>query len=196
MGLRLTLVCHAATAATRRAAFPSDEPLEPSGLARARALAGTLGRVDAAWTSPARRAVETAAALDLHATADPALADLAMPLWAGRSLAEVEASDAAGLLRWRMDVDASPHGGESVVDLLRRAEAWLDGIRHREGRVVAVTHPAFIRAATVVALDARPGSFWRIDVEPLCLLALLGRRDGWVLRMPRAAGTVDRDEPR
>ncbi len=182
MSLRLTLVAHAATRATRQAAFPADEPLEPRGLARATALAGTLGRIDAAWTSPALRAVQTAAALGLEAMVDQALADVAMPLWAGRSLADVGASDPAGLSRWTTDPAAAPHGGESVAALLRRASTWLDGISRRDGRIVAITHAAFIRAATIVVLDAAPGSFWRVDVEPLGSATFQGRDGRWVLR--------------
>ncbi len=182
MSLRLTFVAHAATAATRQAAFPADEPLEPLGARKAAALAEALGRVDAAWTSPALRAVQTAVALGLDATADAALADIDMPRWAGRSLAEIQASDAAGLSRWMTDPAASPHGGESVTDLLGRVESWLDSMRHHDGRVLAVTHPSVIRAAVIVALDADPGSFWRVDVEPLYLATFLGRSRRWTLR--------------
>jgi hypothetical protein len=42
--MRLVLVTHAATAATRTAAFPRDEPPEPAGLAAAAAAAGGVGR--------------------------------------------------------------------------------------------------------------------------------------------------------
>lgn len=182
MSLRLTLVAHAATRATRQAAFPADEPLGPQGLAQATALAGTLGRVDAAWTSPALRAVQTATALGLEAMVDPVLADVAMPLWAGRSLADVGASDPTGLSRWTADPAAAPHGGESVTALLDRASGWLDGISRREGRVLAITHAAFIRAATIIVLDAAPRSFWRLDVEPLSLTTFMGRGTDWMLR--------------
>ena len=182
MSLRLVLVAHAATRATRQAAFPTDEPLEPSGAAKAAALAGTLGRVDVALTSPALRAVQTAAALGLDAEIDPALMDIDLRFWAGRSIAEVEASDAVGLARWMLDPAAVPHGGESVVDLLARVASWMDGMGGREGRVVAVTHAAFIRAAILTVLDAEAGAFWRVDVEPLGLATLLHSGSHWTLR--------------
>ncbi len=186
MSRRLTLVAHAATEATRRATFPTDEPLEPLGAAKAAALADRLGRVDAAWTSPARRAVQTAIALGLGATVDPALADIDLALWAGRSLAEIEASDAAGLHAWSTDPDAAPHGGESIERLLRRVRGWLDERASDAGRVVAVTHAAVIRAAVVVALDADPGAFWRIDVEPLCFAGFRSRGGRWAFRLSPA----------
>ncbi len=187
MSLRLTLVCHASTGATRRAVFPLDEPLEPAGAAKAAALAATraasLGRIDRAWSSPALRALQTAAALGFDAAVDPALADLDPGRWAGRSLAEVEASDAAGLRRWATDPAAAPHGGESVERLLRRVTDWLDARAAGDGRLLAVTHAAVIRAAIVATLGAAPEAFWRIDVEPLGIATLHRRPGGWTWRL-------------
>lgn len=187
MSLRLTLVSHAATTATRAAIFPLDEPLEPASHAKAAALAGSLGRVDRAWTSPALRAVQTAKALGLEASIDSELRDIDLGQWAGKSLAEVEAAEPLGLRRWMEDVGAAPHGGESVEQLLRRVSHWLDAVRRSAGRVVAVTHAAVIRAAAIVAFDANPQSFWRIDVEPLCFSRLEARDGRWTVRYLNAS---------
>ena len=167
MSLRLTLLAHAATAATRAAAFPADEPIEPRGAARAAALAGTFGRADVAWCAPALRARQTAEALGLAAIPEPALVDLDLGCWAGRSLADIAAADPGGLARWTADPASAPHGGESVADLVERVAAWLAGLQHHRGHAMAVTHAAIVRAAVIVALDAGPAAFWRIDVEPL-----------------------------
>jgi broad specificity phosphatase PhoE len=182
MSLRLTLIAHAATDATRQAAFPLDEGLEPRGLDRAAGLAGHLGRVDAAWAGPSLRARQTAAALGLSASVDPALADIDLGDWAGRPLAEVASADAEGLALWTTDPAATPHGGESVAQLLRRVSTWLDRMQSSKGRRVAVTHAAVIRAAMVLVLDANPRSFWRIDVEPLCFARLDAHGGQWKLR--------------
>jgi broad specificity phosphatase PhoE len=120
MTLRLTLIANAATAVTRRAAFSTDEVLEPQGLATAAAMAGSLGRVDAAWTGPSLQTRQTAAALGLNASVDLALADIDLGRWAGRSLAEVAATDVEGLALRATDSTAAPHAGESVAELLRR----------------------------------------------------------------------------
>jgi broad specificity phosphatase PhoE len=187
MSLRLTLISHAATQATRAALFPRDEPLESESYAKAAALAGGLGRVDGAWTSPALRAVQTAEALGLEASIDPALQDIDLGEWAGKSLVEVEAADPLGLQRWMADVGAAPHGGESVERLLQRVSHWLDRVSGSAGRFVAVTHAAVIRAAAVVALDANPQSFWRIDVEPLCFSRFQARGGRWTVRYLNAS---------
>ena len=47
---------------------------------------------------------------------------------------------------------------------------------------MAVTHPAVIRAAILVALDAPPKSFWRIDIAPVSRTVLHFRGQAWTLR--------------
>jgi broad specificity phosphatase PhoE len=191
--MRLTLVCHASTSAVRTAAFPLDEPLDPQGQAKAAALAGALRGVDATLTSPALRARQTAAALLLDATVDPALRDIDVGRWTGRSFADVEGAEPEAVAAWASRPDTAPHGGESVVDLLARVAPWLAARGGQTGRIVAVTHQAVIRAAIVVAIDARPPAFWRIDIAPLCRVILAGD-DGirWTLRaiVPSFAATV------
>jgi broad specificity phosphatase PhoE len=183
MSVRLTLICHASTSAVREVAFPADEPLDPQGLAKASALAGELRRVDAAWTSPALRATQTATALRLEAKVNPALRDIDVGRWAGRSFANVQEADPAGIAAWIDQSDIAPHGGESVIALMARIASWLDDALKREGgRIVAVTHPAVIRAAIVLAIDAKPTSFWRIDIAPLCRVSIQGNTNHWTLR--------------
>lgn len=182
MSLRLTFIAHGATEATRNAAFPRDEPIEPASAAKAAALAPRLPRADAVWVSPALRAVQTAAALGLTASVEPLLADIDPGSWAGKSLAEIEAADAAGLAMWLKDPAAAPHGGESVMNLLNRIESWMEKMDRHEGRVAAVTHPAVIRAAAIVALNAEPNSFWRIDIQPLSLSHFHASTGQWTVR--------------
>jgi broad specificity phosphatase PhoE len=181
VSVRLTLISHASTSAVREVTFPADEPIDPSGQAKASALAKELRRVDAAWTSPALRARQTAEALQLEATVDPALKDVDLGCWTGRSFADVLAAEPDAVAAWTSESDAAPHGGESVVVLLERVARWLDGLKQADERVVAVTHPAVIRAAIVLGIDAKPMSFWRIDIAPLCRVSLRGNANHWTL---------------
>jgi broad specificity phosphatase PhoE len=188
---RLTLLRHAPTPATRHAAFPADEPLEPSAIRLARALAPRLGRRDVAWSGPARCAVETAAAVGLTAAVAGALDDADPGTWRGRSLAEIERADAAALAAWMRDPAVPAPGGESLLDVLARVGRWLDE-RSEEGlRVLAVTHAVVIRAAVVHALMAPPSAVWRIDVAPLSRTVLHGRPGRWTVR----AVNVGPEEP-
>ena len=178
--VRLRLLCHAPTAATRRAAFPLDEPAEPKGLAAAARLAlPTPGRV---LVSPARSARETAAVLGLAVTVDPVLRDCDWGDWRGRTLGEVAAAGPDAVAAWLADPDAVPHGGESLAALAVRVAAWMDGL---SGRVLAVTHPAVVRAAVLHALGAPLACFWRIDAAPLSLVELGRDNARWTLRAGR-----------
>ena len=97
MTVRLTLVAHAATVATREARLPDDEPLDTHGAEAATAAAGTLRRVTAAYRGPEERCRQTAAALSLDAAPAPALADWNAGTWRGRTLTELEADHLAEL---------------------------------------------------------------------------------------------------
>jgi broad specificity phosphatase PhoE len=184
MTVRLTLVCHGATAATVGASFPAGEPLTERGLREATtaaaALAGTAGRT-MAWCSPAPAAVQTAEALGLSAQIDPGLRDCDLGRWRGRPLADVHAAEPGEVGAWMSDPAAAPHGGESVLDLIDRTAGWLAGRLHHVGRASAVTHAAVIRAAVLHVLDAPAVSFWRVDVPPLAKVRLTGHGGRWQL---------------
>ena len=179
---RLTLVRHAPSSATRRSAFPVDEPLDERGLADARALASGLARADAAWTSPALRARQTAEALGLAATVAPDLDECDFGAWRGRTLGELDDEDPVAVAAWIEDPAAAPHGGESLLALLARVRGWLDGHAGDGERIVAVTHAGPIRAAVVAALGAPPEAFWRLDVAPLSRTVLHAHDGRWTLR--------------
>lgn len=177
--LRLTLVCQAATEATRRAAFPDDEPIEAGGLRRAAAVAAELPRHPRVWVSPARAAGETMAALQLQGVVVAALGDCDYGAWRGIGL---EAVPPDGLAAWLSDPDAAPHGGESLTALFARVAEWLE-TDLGDGPVVAVTHAAVVRAAILHVLEARASAFWRIDVAPLSLVRLQRSGGRWTLRV-------------
>ncbi|WP_330252445.1 histidine phosphatase family protein [Nocardia sp. NBC_00565] len=159
--LRLDLVSHGMTEAMRKARFPVDESLTEAGR---RAIA-SCGRLTAArvLTGPERRAVETAALMGLPGEEDTRLRDLDAGAWRGGELMSVPQDE---LYAWLTDPHFSGHGGESVVDVVERTRYWMAEIASEGMSTVAVTHPAVIRAAMLVTLDAPPKSFWRIDIPP------------------------------
>ena len=185
MTTRLTLLCHASTAATRTARFPADEALDPKGEAELDAVTSAWGaivkRTDRRLTAPALRARQTAAALPGRFVEEPRLRDHDYGSWTGLNLAEAEARDPQAAATWIADPASAPHGGERLDDLLARVAEWMIETAARGGRIAAVTHAAVIRAAIVHAVAAGPVSFWRIDVPPLSRVDLShdGRR--WIL---------------
>lgn len=184
---------HAATSATRATAFPADEPLDDRGLAEAMAFASVLPAGDRveALSSPATRCRQTAEAAGLVApTVQPELAECDFGSWAGRTLAQVHATDPEASTAWMTDADAAPHGGESLTAFCARVGAWLDAQAARDGRAVAVTHGGVVKAAVVHALRAPVMSFWRIDVAPLAITELHAHAGAWtVTRMNASTAT-------
>lgn len=179
---RVLLVRHGGTDATRRADFPLDEPLSPAGRRTAAALGPLLAAAGSVVTSPALRAVETAAAAGLDAAVEPLLRPLDAGRWAGSRLTELQDTDPAGLAAWLTDPAARPHAGETLVDLIARVRDLL-AVWHAgpAGGVVAVTHAAVIRAAVLVALDAPPLALWRVEAAPGSMTELDSRGAGWVV---------------
>lgn len=182
MTIRLVMITHAPTAATREARFPADEPLDARGTDAAAGAAGALRRFDRMLRGPERRCAETAAELGLDAAVDPSLADLDLGAWRGRTLTELEASGAAELGAWLTDPGTAPHGGESLSSLMERVGGWLDGLAGERVRIAAITHPAVVRAAVVQTLGAPLSCFWRLDSAPLTQTWLTHNAGRWQLR--------------
>jgi broad specificity phosphatase PhoE len=165
------------TDAMAAARFPADEPLSATGRRRAERLDITSDTRQ--FTGPEQRARQTAELLGVRAATEPRLADLDCGRWRGEPLQSVPAAD---LRTWLTDPAQAPHGGESVVDLIERVAGWLASLPDDAAPIVAVTHPAVVRAAILVALDAPPKSFWRIDIAPLSRTVMHFRDQCWRLR--------------
>lgn len=158
--------------------FPVDESLNDVGRRQISAT-GDLGPADRAYCGPERRVRQTVELLGLLAETDFRLADLDCGGWRGDAL---DAVDPAELAIWLTDPERAPHGGESVVDVIARVRGWLDSTVGTPSRITVVTHPAVIRACILIALDAPPKSFWRIDIAPLSRTVLHYRGHAWTLR--------------
>jgi broad specificity phosphatase PhoE len=189
---RLVLLRHARTAAVRAAAFPAaDEPLDDAGARDAAALAAVVQAAgwsrDGARCSPLPRAVATAGLLGLDAVPDDGLREADFGTWAGRTLAEVVASDAEATAHWMADPDAAPHGGEPLRAFVARVGTWLDGQAAVGGRTLAVTHGGVVKAAVVHALGAPLEAFWRVDAAPLHATELHAHDGRWTVARVNAA---------
>jgi broad specificity phosphatase PhoE len=172
---RLLLVRHASTAATRRAAFPTDEPLDSPGVIHARALGRFLTRADRTLVGPSTPARQTAVEAGLDGAVDQALASWDYGAWAGLTLQEVEDRDADGLRAWRVDPAARPHGGESLASLIERAGAFVERMADVPGRTAAVTDGGMVKAVIVAALAAPIDLFWAFDISPASISELATR---------------------
>ncbi|MEA2372196.1 MAG: hypothetical protein QOH12_2590 [Solirubrobacteraceae bacterium] len=180
---RLLLVRHAPTRATRSFAFPTDEPLDEQGRRAAVAFGAALGGGrQEALCSPRLRCRETALAANLsEARVVADLAECDFGSWAGRTLAELSATDPAGVSAWMTDPAAAPHGGESLSVFTARVGRWLDRQLELDGRAIAVTHGGVVKAVVVHALRAPLDTFWRIDVTPLAVTEIHSHDGRWTV---------------
>ncbi|VEG58091.1 phosphoglycerate mutase [Mycolicibacterium aurum] len=178
--VRLTLVSHAMTDAMAAGRFPTDEPVNALGRRQIEGI--DLAGAERAVCGPEARTQQTAALLGLAPTIESGLADLDCGRWRGDFLGRVSPAE---MTIWLTDPTRAPHGGESVVDLVARVGRWMDSLtagRIEHAKMVAVTHPAVVRAAVLVALDAPAKSFWRIDIAPVSRTVLHFRGHAWTLR--------------
>lgn len=186
--LRLVLVRHASTRATKRALFGDDDPLDARGREAAAALRGALpagGGAGGALAAPCVGAFQTASVAGYAPVRiEAALGDCDYGEWTGRALADVVDSDPGGVAAWMADPDAVPHGGESVRGLIERVGGWLEGQAGSGsggGTVVAFVPGAVVRAAVVWALGAPAEAFWRVDVAPAGVSELHAREGAWTV---------------
>lgn len=166
----MLLVAHALTPAMRHQVFGGDDEPDPSALV----AVGNHLTGDRVLASPARAAVRTAEAFGATPEVEPALRDRGHGTWTGRRYAELAAEQPDAVRRWLTDPHWAPPDGETVGQLVDRVAGWLSS---GTGSVVAVTHPAVIRAALVHVLRAPLDSFPLIDVRPLAT-ARLSRHHG------------------
>ena len=168
MTTTLVLVRHGETDWNRERRYQghADQPLNEAGRRQARELANQLRAepVTALYTSPLRRASETAQLLaghfGLEARMLDALLEIDVGAWEGLTIEQVRARYPE-----RVDQDwrSGWEDGESYGDLERRVvPALLElGSQHEGGHVLAVTHAGPLRAAIAASMklsydDARP----------------------------------------
>jgi broad specificity phosphatase PhoE len=178
----LLLVRHAPTAATKRTAFPADEPLDADARAAAsRVLKGRFPADALVISSPALRAKQTAAAAGFEPEIEPQLSECDFGAWAGRTLAEVHAEDPEAAVGWMTDPHAAPHRGESLAGFSARVKAWLEAQATAEGTALVITHAGVIAAAVSHALQAPLDAVWRIKPAPLSRTELVFVDGAWVV---------------
>jgi broad specificity phosphatase PhoE len=189
----IVLVRHGETDWNRENRFQghADPSLNEAGRAQAMTLAGELRTETfaAAYTSPLRRASETAAiladALGLEPVPEAALKEVDVGSWSGLTRGEVEERFPAGFARW-LEYGHGWDDGETYDELGARVISGLARIaeRHDDSTVLAVTHGGPIRSALAAAErvpfdDARRS----IHVIGNCDVIRLAARDGKLERV-------------
>ena len=136
---RIILISNATTRDLRSATFGGDDSLDEVGQKGAEALAGRLGPVDHSWSSPAKRAQETAGALGLTPQIDPRLRDCDFGRWSGMKFQQVLVREPRKLVSWIRNPSSAPHGGETIPQVLERVADWMRE-RTRDKGFTVLTH--------------------------------------------------------
>jgi probable phosphoglycerate mutase len=149
------LVRHGETAENASARFQGrlDTQLNHRGREQSRALAQSLRGegLRALYSSPLRRAHETArivgAEIGLEPVLDERLVEADAGAWAGRLIADILAGERAEYARWRAADPAFRFpGGESVAEQAQRIAAALADVAAGPLPALVVTHGGTIRA--------------------------------------------------
>jgi probable phosphoglycerate mutase len=170
---RIVLVRHGATewSVSGRHTSRTDLPLTEDGEASARALRPRLTElgVTVAWSSPRRRALETAA-LAGHAAAvvDDDLAEWDYGDYEGRTTAAIRAERPG----WTLWQDGVP-GGETAAEVAARADRVLARVASVErGEVAVFSHGHFLRvlAARWLGFGPEAGACFALSTASVSVL--------------------------
>ncbi|HEX7004464.1 MAG TPA: histidine phosphatase family protein [Trueperaceae bacterium] len=179
---RLTLIRHALTDwnSTGKLQGHLDCPLSEEGVTQARALARRVGssEIDLLYSSPLKRAVDTArlAFPAAEVVTDPRLMELDFGVFQGKSPEENRDNEAWD---WWLEDPFSRRvpDGESYSDLMARVVAWL-GELPKVPHVVAVTHSGPIQMLIAHVMGVQhPRWRKRIFLRHTSLTRLLFRED-------------------
>lgn len=164
-----------------------DSHLTATGRAQADTVAPAIAALgpDRIICSDLQRALDTATAVGsaagLPVKVDPRLRETYLGEWQGLTVEDVELRWPGALAVWRSDPGWAPPGGESRIDVVRRARPVIDELDEEyvdnlHGMVVVVAHGGTI-AGVVCGLLGLPTSTWpSIGGMGNCRWASLARR--------------------
>jgi probable phosphoglycerate mutase len=144
-------------------------PLNALGRMQAESLAERLPRVDALYSSPIQRAVETAGAIGIRQGMEARIleevAEFEFGAWTGLEFEQLKNDPRWHEFNYARDLARAP-GGESMSEVQQRAvDAMRKAARKHDGETVAVvTHGDVIRALILYAAGTTIRNYWRFTV--------------------------------
>jgi 2,3-bisphosphoglycerate-dependent phosphoglycerate mutase len=167
----------------------TDPPLAPGGTAEAESVGARLARqhIDAIYTSPLRRCVETseplAGALGLTPQVEQDLREVFMGEWEGglyrKKFAERDPIALRMLAEQRWDVIPRAEPAPEFTERIRSVIATV-AARHVRGKIAVFTHAGVIGEALAQASGAEPFTF--IGPNNASISQLVVTPDKWVIR--------------
>ncbi len=174
----------------RRYAGRNEEGLTAGGRSQVLALARMLSDkgIEAIWTSPVLRAVESAEILSqelgIPHRKDARLAEMLMGPWEGLTEAEVEHAYPREYHLWNtVPASLAINGRETLRILAGRVMSVVDDAARSMRPVLLMTHVAPIRVTALHTLDLDLNNYKRLTIpNAACVLVDRGRGD--VRRLP------------
>jgi len=166
-----------------------DTPLSEAGRAQADAAGRRLAdqRLAAVWSSPLRRARETATAVaaphGLDVRVEHAFGEMGFGQWEGLTVDEVRAKFPGPHRAWQETPhEVAPPGAETLAEVRARVLEGLAGLRaaHDEQTVCLVSHGITSRVLILEALGLGLDRIWSIQVSPTGI-SELEFRDDWAV---------------
>lgn len=154
--------------------------LGEAGREQARRTAERLSRerIEAVYSSPLERAVETAAPiaerLGLPVAISEEINEIDCGEWTGQAFADLHADERWHV--WNRERAAScPPGGEPMTSVQERAWAALEGWRrgHPDGGIVAVSHSDVIKAVVCRCLGLSLDRYHAFEIGPASITTLV-----------------------
>ncbi|HHW08577.1 MAG TPA: histidine phosphatase family protein [Firmicutes bacterium] len=189
--IRLYLIRHGESAGNiqKHLGVADDSPLTESGIAQAEAVAERLAgcKIDALFSSPARRALATAGYIARHhrhliCRSDSRLKELDYGRWSGLTFERISRNDPELCRKWLAEpLSFTPPGGENCLDAIARAGSFLCDLwqehdqsqlpqpsrehgREHSRSVAVVSHGGLLRALITRLLDMPPQLILRLSI--------------------------------
>jgi ribonuclease H / adenosylcobalamin/alpha-ribazole phosphatase len=192
MSVRIHLVRHGAHGDVGRVLSGRDgSGLTPEGRAQVERLAATMDVPVAIYSSPRRRARETAAIVAIRhgvgVEIAPALDEVDFGEWTGLGFDALRADPRWLLWNERRAASAVP-GGETMAAATARIVGHLDGFANRalQAAIICVSHCDMIRGAIAHYLGLSLDNLLRFQVDPASISTIeIGPWGGRVLTVNR-----------
>ena len=187
----------------RLAGWTPGVHLNEEGRRQAAALAARLAflPIDAIYTSPLERTVETAQAIagprGLPLRLVEGLGEIKYGEWQGAELKELYKHELWPGVQFYPSGTRFP-GGETLGEAQMRVVTTLDGLRsqHPKGIIAVVSHADSIRLALAYYIGVHVDLFQRLEISPCSLTALVFTRLGPRLLAYNDTGSLEHLKPK
>jgi len=193
---RLILIRHAEIDANREFRYigKREDPLSEEGQEQAKQLAQALAvmPVEAIYSSPAQRALQTAAPLALshqqEVRMEDDLRECDFGLWEGLNRADLLARaphEAQYFSTWERDLTMAPPGGESYTAMSERVRRRVGSLLlvHHGQTIVLVSHVGPVKALLCMALGAPLTAMFHFFIDPATITVVDWREAYAIVRL-------------